>query len=86
MKEAYLYDKLESERVRCVLCNHHCLIESGTKGRCGVRENRSGTLVSLVYGKVVASHVDPIEKKPLFHYLPGTLSYSIATVGSRDSR
>jgi pyruvate formate lyase activating enzyme len=81
MKEAYLYDKLENERVRCVLCNHHCLIESGTKGRCGVRENRSGTLVSLVYGKVVASHVDPIEKKPLFHYLPGTLSYSIATVG-----
>ena len=81
MKEAYLYDKLENEKVRCLLCNHHCLIESGRKGRCGVRENRSGTLASLVYGKVIASHVDPIEKKPLFHYLPGTLSYSIATVG-----
>jgi pyruvate formate lyase activating enzyme len=81
MKEAYLYEKLENEKVRCFLCNHRCLIASGKKGLCGVRENRSGTLVSLVYGKVIASHIDPIEKKPLFHYLPGTLSYSIATVG-----
>ena len=81
MKEAYLYEKLENERVRCFLCNHRCLIRRGKKGLCGVRENRSGTLVSLVYGKVIASHIDPIEKKPLFHYLPGSLSYSIATVG-----
>ena len=81
MKEAYLYERLENERVRCFLCNHRCLIKSGDKGVCGVRKNRSGTLVSLVYEKVIASHSDPIEKKPLFHFLPGTSSYSIATVG-----
>lgn len=81
MKEAYLYEKLEDEKVRCLLCNHNCLIKSGGKGICGVRENISGKLVSLVYGKVIASNCDPIEKKPLFHFLPGTRSYSIATVG-----
>jgi pyruvate formate lyase activating enzyme len=81
MKEAYLYERLENEKVRCLLCNHHCIIGSGKKGLCGVRENRSGTLVSLVYGKVIASHCDPIEKKPLFHFMPGSRSYSIATVG-----
>jgi pyruvate formate lyase activating enzyme len=81
MKEAYLYERMENEKVRCLLCNHHCVIGSGKKGLCGVRENRSGTLVSLVYGKVIASHCDPIEKKPLFHFMPGSWSYSIATVG-----
>jgi pyruvate formate lyase activating enzyme len=81
MKEAYLYEKLENEKVRCLLCNHHCLIKNGRKGLCGVRENRSGMLISLVYGKVIAGHCDPIEKKPLFHFLPGTRAYSIATVG-----
>lgn len=81
MKEAYLYDRLEDERVRCALCNHRCLIKPGKRGICGVRENRGGTLYSLVYGKVIAAHTDPIEKKPLFHFLPGSLSYSIATVG-----
>jgi len=81
MKEAYLYEKLEDRKVRCYLCNHRCLIKDGLKGICGVRENRGGTLFSLVYGQVIARHVDPIEKKPLFHFLPGTSSYSIATVG-----
>ncbi len=81
MKEAYLYEKLEDERVRCLLCNHKCLIKSGEKGVCRVRENHSGTLMSLVYGQVIAKHTDPIEKKPLFHFLPGARSYSIATVG-----
>ena len=81
MKEAYLYEKMDNENVRCFLCNHRCLVKDGAKGICGVRENRSGTLVSLVYGKVIARHVDPIEKKPLFHFLPGTKSYSVATVG-----
>ena len=81
MKEAYLYEKMEHERVRCFLCSHKCLIKEGAKGICGVRENRGGMLVSLVYGKVIAQHVDPIEKKPLFHFLPGSRSYSIATVG-----
>jgi pyruvate formate lyase activating enzyme len=81
MKEAYLYEKLESETVQCLLCNHTCLIKNGGRGICGVRENRSGTLFSLVYEKVIARHCDPIEKKPLFHFLPGSRSYSIATVG-----
>lgn len=81
MKEAYLYEKLEEAGIRCGLCSHRCLIKEGSRGICGVRENRSGTLVSLVYDRVIATHADPIEKKPLFHFLPGTRSYSIATVG-----
>ncbi len=81
MKEAYLYERLDKQRVRCFLCHHRCLIREGSRGICGVRENREGTLVSLVYGKVIARHMDPIEKKPLFHFLPGTQSYSLATVG-----
>ncbi len=81
MKEAYLYKKIKDKQVSCRLCNHFCLIEDGQRGLCGVRENRSGTLISLVYGKVIAANCDPIEKKPLFHFLPGTRSYSIATVG-----
>jgi pyruvate formate lyase activating enzyme len=81
MKEAYLYEKMENQRVRCFLCNHRCLIKEGARGICGVRENQRGTLVSLVYGKVIARHVDPIEKKPLFHFLPGSRSYSLATAG-----
>jgi pyruvate formate lyase activating enzyme len=81
MKEAYLYDKLDNQRVQCNLCNHHCIIKNGGKGICGVRENIDGMLISLVYEKVIARHVDPIEKKPLFHFLPASNSYSIATVG-----
>jgi pyruvate formate lyase activating enzyme len=67
--------------VRCVLCAHRCLLRAGRRGLCGVRENRGGELVSLVYGELVAAHLDPIEKKPLYHVLPGSTSYSIATVG-----
>ncbi len=81
MKEAYLYKKLDNNRVRCDLCNFRCIIEDGKRGICGVRENRDGKLYSLTYSKAVAKSVDPIEKKPLFHFLPGTKSYSIATVG-----
>ena len=81
MKEAYLYEKKEQGKVRCFLCNHHCLIGEGKKGICGVRENQGGMLVTLVYDKVIARHVDPIEKKPLFHFLPGSSALSIATVG-----
>lgn len=58
-----------------------CIIENGKRGICGVRENLEGILNTLVYGKLVARHIDPIEKKPLFHFLPGSLSYSIATAG-----
>jgi pyruvate formate lyase activating enzyme len=81
MKEASWYKKLSDNRVRCDLCNHRCVIVHGKRGLCAVRENQDGTLYSLVYGKVIASQVDPIEKKPLFHYLPGSHSFSIATVG-----
>jgi len=81
MKEAMLYEKLEGKRVRCFLCSHHCHISEGKRGICAVRENINGVLFSLVYGKIIASHVDPIEKKPLFHFLPASYSFSIATVG-----
>ncbi len=81
MKEAMFYRKEEGKKVRCGLCCHRCLISPGRRGICGVRENREGTLYSLVYGKVVSANLDPIEKKPLFHFLPGTTSFSISTVG-----
>jgi len=81
MKEAMWYGKLSDGRVRCDLCNHRCVIADGERGTCGVRENRDGVLYSLVYGKTIATHVDPIEKKPLFNFYPGTRSFSIATVG-----
>jgi pyruvate formate lyase activating enzyme len=79
--EAYLYERLEENKVRCNLCSHRCVIKDGRRGICQVRENEAGLLKTLVYGKLIARHVDPIEKKPLFHFLPGTLTYSIATVG-----
>jgi pyruvate formate lyase activating enzyme len=79
--QAYLFDSLADKRVQCKLCHHRCVIKNGKRGICQVRQNNDGTLVSLVYGKVVAQHVDPVEKKPLFHFFPGSLSYSIATVG-----
>ena len=81
MMEAYLYKQLEEKKVRCNLCSHRCLIKDGRRGICNVRENEAGILNTLVYGKLIAQHIDPIEKKPLFHFLPGTPSYSIATVG-----
>jgi len=79
--EAYLYERLEENKVRCNLCSHRCVIKDGRRGICQVRENEAGLLKTLVFGKLIARHVDPIEKKPLFHFLPGTLTYSIATVG-----
>jgi pyruvate formate lyase activating enzyme len=68
-------------QVHCFLCAHHCRIGPGGLGKCGVRENRDGTLYTLVYGCPISTAVDPIEKKPLFHFLPGTFTYSLATVG-----
>jgi pyruvate formate lyase activating enzyme len=79
--EALLYERMDALKVQCNLCRHRCVIKNGRKGICGVRENRDGVLTSLVYGKLIARHVDPIEKKPLFHVSPGSLSYSVATVG-----
>ncbi len=81
MKEAMFYNRLEHDRVSCFLCSQHCIIDPDGFGKCGVRQNREGKLFSLVYAKPVAGHSDPVEKKPLFHFLPGSLSYSIATVG-----
>jgi len=81
MREAMLYERLDDGSVRCGLCAHRCRIRPGNRGVCGVRENREGTLYSLVYGQAVSAAVDPIEKKPLYHYLPGTQAFSIATVG-----
>ena len=79
--EALLWESRDSHKVRCNLCSHRCIIKPGRRGLCGVRENRAGALHTLVYGKLIARHIDPIEKKPLFHLYPGSRSYSIATVG-----
>ena len=76
-----LYEREKDDAVRCRLCAHHCLIQPGKRGLCAVRENRKGVLYSLTYGMVISQAVDPIEKKPLFHFLPGSLSYSIAAPG-----
>lgn len=81
MKEAMLYEKIGDKKVQCNLCAHQCKINEGKKGICLVRENRDGTLYTLVYGRTISQHVDPIEKKPLFNFYPGTTAYSIATVG-----
>ncbi len=85
MKEAMLYKKLANDMVQCRLCNHFCAIKPGNRGICAVRENVSGKLFTLVYGKAVSEAIDPVEKKPLFHFLPGTRTYSVATVGCNFS-
>ena len=81
MREAMLYEKQTDSRVRCNLCSHYCWIGEGKKGICQVRENRGGQLYTLVYGRTISQNVDPIEKKPLFHFYPGSSAYSIATPG-----
>lgn len=75
------YDRLEAGAVQCRLCPRCCLLKEGQTGYCRVRRNEGGVLVSLVYGRLCAANVDPIEKKPLYHFLPGTKSLSLATVG-----
>jgi pyruvate formate lyase activating enzyme len=80
-KEALLYKKTADAGVECALCAHRCRISPSKRGVCGVRENRDGTLYSLVYEALVAENIDPIEKKPLFHVYPGSRSYSIAAMG-----
>ncbi len=81
MGRAGFWEKLTDGRIRCSLCAHRCLIIPHGRGICAVRENRAGNLESLVYCRIIAENIDPIEKKPLFHVLPGSLSYSIATAG-----
>ncbi len=81
MQEAELYTKLTKDRVRCDLCAHLCRLRPGQAGICGVRHNLDGVLYTKVADRVVATHVDPIEKKPFYHILPGSKSYSLAAVG-----
>jgi pyruvate formate lyase activating enzyme len=79
--KALLWEPLENKQVRCSLCGHRCLIVEGAYGACRVRENLAGELRTHNYSSLAAVHVDPIEKKPLFHFLPGSTSLSIAAVG-----
>lgn len=79
--DALLYDQLEEKQVQCRLCSHYCKIKEGSRGICRVRENRDGKLFTFVYGNLIAKNVDPIEKKPLYHFFPGSSSFSIATPG-----
>lgn len=81
IREAMLYKKRKGERADCFLCAHNCKIAPGQFGFCGVRYNNRGTLNTLVYGEAIAASIDPIEKKPLYHFLPGSRSFSIATIG-----
>jgi len=81
MKETLLYKKLKNKKTQCQNCPHFCNILPGKRGICGVRENIDGKLFALNYGKAIAVNIDPIEKKPFFHFLPGSYSLSIATVG-----
>ena len=79
--EASFYTQLENDQVQCGLCPNRCLLAPGQRGLCKVRQNIKGKLYSLVYGKPVSIHVDPIEKKPFYHFLPGSQVYSLATAG-----
>ena len=81
VKEALLYERLANDDVQCGLCAHRCVISEGKSGICQVRRNEHGTLRTLVYGRTISHNVDPIEKKPLYHFYPGSTAYSIATPG-----
>jgi len=82
---ALFWESAGGTAVRCGLCCHRCLIEEDKTGVCGVRVNREGRLFTLSYGAVIAEQVDPIEKKPFFHFLPGTRAYSVAAAGCNFS-
>jgi pyruvate formate lyase activating enzyme len=81
IKEAILYEKLDQNRVRCYACNHRCIIPEGKRGECTARLNKDGKLYSLIYARISSICVDPIEKKPLFHFYPGTLILSLGSYG-----
>lgn len=81
MKESILYKKLPDNKVQCQTCSHYCILKENQKGICAVRENKGGKLYSLNYKKCIALNIDPIEKKPLYHFLPGTQTLSIAASG-----
>ncbi len=81
LHQAKYYQALSNNMVQCLLCPNKCLLSPGQRGTCGVRQNIDGQLYTLVYGKAVSVNLDPIEKKPFFHVLPGSKSFSIATAG-----
>ena len=81
VREARYYEKIGEKKIVCKLCPHECRIADLERGTCGVRENRDGIYYTLVYGNPCSVHVDPIEKKPMFHYYPATRAFSIATAG-----
>lgn len=81
MVEARYYEKLPYRKIKCKLCPRECVIDDRERGYCGVRENHGGTYYSLVHSRICAAHVDPVEKKPFFHFAPGTLAFSVATAG-----
>ena len=81
MKRCVLYKKLAGDKIQCLACNHFCKISEGHVGICGVRQNKDGKLNLLVYGKAIGVGIDPIEKKPFYHFLPGSFAYSLGTFG-----
>jgi len=81
MQECFFYKKLDGEKIQCEACHHFCLINQGELGICGVRQNLRGKLYSLVYGKVIALNIDKIEKKPIYHFLPRSKTFSLGTLG-----
>jgi len=81
IREAKFYEKLPYKKIKCKLCPRECVIDDQERGYCGVRENRGGTYYTLVHSRVVTAHIDPIEKKPFFHFLPGAEAFSVATAG-----
>jgi len=85
MRRAILYEKIEDNKVRCRLCRHGCTVSPGKTGICAVRINEGGELYTLVYDRVAAASADPIEKKPLFHFYPGSLAFSVSTMGCNFS-
>jgi pyruvate formate lyase activating enzyme len=85
VKEAILYEKLAGKKVKCTACRHYCIVPDKGTGICGVRQNKEGKLYLIVYGKASAVNVDPVEKKPLFHFLPGMPIFSLGTVGCNFS-
>ncbi len=81
IQEAKFYEKQSYKKIKCKLCPRECVIDDQERGYCGVRENREGKYYTLVHSRVCAANVDPVEKKPLFHFAPGTLAFSVATAG-----
>lgn len=80
MKKALLQEKTDN-KVQCKICSHFCLLSEGEIGKCGVKKNKNGKIINLNYGKVIARHLDPVEKKPLYHFFPGSKCFSIACPG-----